>query len=124
MSKLSVTYIDAKGRRVTTERSYLTPDVLSRPNLTVAVGASVTQILFDTAEADAEPKAVGVEFCSGPKGQRFRARARKEIVVAYVPDFIPFCIGLKASLSAGAIHTPQVNELDSRLMNEPDHSRS
>ena len=84
MSKLSVTYIDAKGRRVTTERSYLTPDVLSRPNLTVAVGASVTQILFDTAETDAEPKAVGVEFCSGPKGQRFRARARKEIVVAYV----------------------------------------
>ncbi|KZV65546.1 GMC oxidoreductase [Peniophora sp. CONT] len=88
---LSVTYIDAKGRRVTTENSYLTPDVLGRPNLTVAVGASVTKILFDAAQGGQEPRAVGVEFCTSSDSPRFRVRARKEVV-----------------LSAGAIHTPQI----------------
>ena len=82
-----VTYIDANGRRVSTENSYLTPDVLARPNLTVAVGASVTRILLDTTEAGVEPRAVGVEFSSSPHGPRFRARARKEVILSYVPSF-------------------------------------
>lgn len=105
---LSVTYIDAKGRRVTTENSYLTPDVLARPNLTVAVGASVTKILFDAAQGGQEPRAFGVEFCSSPEGPRFRVRARKEVVLSYVPPFGHVVLMLTSNISAGAIHTPQV----------------
>jgi choline dehydrogenase len=46
---LIVTYIDKNGRRVTTESSYLTANVLRRPNLTVVVGARATRILIDSA---------------------------------------------------------------------------
>jgi choline dehydrogenase-like flavoprotein len=76
-----VTYIDSRGRRVTTESAYLTPAVLSRPNLTVAVNASVTRIIFDTTGSN--PRAVGVEFSSRDR-LRFRVRAKKEVILAYV----------------------------------------
>lgn len=97
-----VTYIDSKGRRVTTENSYLTPAVLARPNLTVAVGASVTRILFDTTQKGAEPRAIGVEFCSGPQSPRFIARARKEVVLSYVSCFHP----IHTVLNAGPVPVP------------------
>ncbi|THH13142.1 hypothetical protein EW146_g7045 [Bondarzewia mesenterica] len=84
-----MTYIDAKGRRVTTESAYLTPDVLARPNLTVAVKASVTKLLFDTSAG--QTRVTGVEFATIESGTRFRVKARKEVV-----------------LSAGAIHTPHI----------------
>ena len=77
-----MTYIDAKGRRVTTESAYLTPDVLSRPNLTVAVNASVTKLLFD--RTDGQTRVTGVEFANNEKGPRFRVKARKEVVLSYV----------------------------------------
>jgi choline dehydrogenase len=80
-----VTYIDPKGRRVSTETAYLTPDVLARPNLTVAIHAHVTRILFD--QHNGGPTANGVEFTNCDQGLRFRARAKKEVVLAYVPDF-------------------------------------
>jgi choline dehydrogenase len=72
------------GRRVTTESAYLTPPVLARPNLTVAVGARVTRILFDPAPAGAggQPRASGVEFAQGPAGPRYQARAAREVILS------------------------------------------
>ncbi|KAA1477203.1 GMC oxidoreductase [Dentipellis sp. KUC8613] len=83
-----VTYI-RDGKRVTTETAYLTEDVLSRPNLTIATHATVTKLLFETGNAG--PRAVGAEFASSASEPRYRARARKEII-----------------LSAGAVHTPHI----------------
>ncbi|EIN07763.1 alcohol oxidase [Punctularia strigosozonata HHB-11173 SS5] len=87
-----VTYTDSRGRRVTTESAYLTPQVLARPNLTVAIGARVTRVLFSRADEGKEgPRANGVEFTNKPHGPLFQARARKEVI-----------------LSAGAVHSPQI----------------
>ncbi|KAI0359706.1 GMC oxidoreductase [Trametes cingulata] len=83
-----VTYINSKGRRVTSESAYLTPDVLARPNLKIITRAHVTRILFDTSGST--PRAVGAEFTQ-PNGDKFEVKARKEVV-----------------LSAGAVHTPQI----------------
>ncbi|KAH9055222.1 GMC oxidoreductase [Lactarius vividus] len=77
-----VTYIDSRGSRVTTESAYLTPMVLSRPNLTVAVNASATRVIFDTTGLS--PRAVGVEFASFRDGPRFHVRAKNEVILAYV----------------------------------------
>ncbi|KAI9439766.1 GMC oxidoreductase [Lactarius indigo] len=77
-----VTYIDSRGSRVTTESAYLTPTVLSRPNLTVAVNASATRIIFDTTGPN--PRAVGVEFASSRDGPRFHVRTKNEVILAYV----------------------------------------
>ncbi|TFY63174.1 hypothetical protein EVG20_g6435 [Dentipellis fragilis] len=78
-----------KGKRVTTESAYLTTDALSRPNLTVTIKATVTRLIFD--ESGERPRAVGVEFSSGPGLPRTRVKAKKEIVLA-----------------AGAVHTPHI----------------
>jgi len=86
-----MTYIDSKGRRVTTENAYLTSEVLARPNLSVAIGATVTKLLFDKGEDSGEPRVSGVEFTARAGGQRYKVRAKKEVV-----------------LSAGAIHTPHI----------------
>lgn len=77
-----MTYIDSRGRRVSTDSAYLTPEVLSRPNLTVAVNASATRIVFDTSGSS--PRAVAVEFASSKDSPRFRVRAKKEVILAYV----------------------------------------
>jgi choline dehydrogenase len=77
-----VTYIDSRGRRVTTETGYLTPAVLSRPNLTVAVNVSATRVNFDTTGSS--PRAVGVEFASSRDRSRYRVHAKKEVILAYV----------------------------------------
>ncbi|KAJ7261714.1 hypothetical protein B0H12DRAFT_1013392 [Mycena haematopus] len=84
-----VTYVDSKGQRVSSETAYLTKGVLARPNLKVAIHAQITRIIFD--QVDGEMRALGVEFAKGPNGPRYRARARKEII-----------------LSAGAIHSPHI----------------
>ncbi|KAI0067248.1 alcohol oxidase [Artomyces pyxidatus] len=87
-----MTYIDSRGRRVSTESAYLTPDVLARPNLSIAVEATVTRILFAMPADGAGPRAVGVEFSSAnDRGDRFRVKAKREVV-----------------LSAGAVHSPQI----------------
>ncbi|KAF7362514.1 GMC oxidoreductase 9 [Mycena venus] len=86
-----VTYIDAKGRRVTTESAYLTRQVLSRSNLTVVAHASVTRLVFEKASSREGLRVSAVEV-SPDEGVSFTViRARKEVV-----------------LSAGAIHTPQI----------------
>ncbi|KAI0091167.1 alcohol oxidase [Irpex rosettiformis] len=88
LTKHIVTYIDKKGQRVTSERAYLTPDVLARTNLTVATGAYVNRVLFKSIGSSI--RATGVEY-RNKNGSIFVSRARKEVV-----------------LSAGAVHTPHV----------------
>ncbi|EJD52048.1 GMC oxidoreductase [Auricularia subglabra TFB-10046 SS5] len=84
-----LTYVDSKGERVSAETAYLNRHVLQRPNLKVAVGAHVTRVIFD--RNGSAPRAVGVEFSSGPDSPLYVACARKEVV-----------------LSAGSVHTPQI----------------
>ena len=71
--------IHPTGRRVSTESAYLTPDALARPNLKVALRAHVTKILFDTSGEI--PRANAVEFVNDA-GEKFRVRAKKEVVVS------------------------------------------
>ena len=80
MTSFPVTYIDSNGRRVTTETAYFTPDVLNRPNLTIATHSQVTKILFDTK--DGKTRAVGVEFTRSKTAPRFRVRAKKEVILS------------------------------------------
>ena len=84
---MSVTYIGPDRQRVTTETAYLTPDVLARPNLTVAVNACVTKVLFETR--DEKTRAVGVECVSGPGGPRYVVQARKGVVLSCVCQWDP-----------------------------------
>lgn len=81
-----VTYVSQNGERVTTEGAYLTSDVLARPNLKVAVHATVTKLILEKIHGGT--RAVGVEFATYENGPRYRARARKEVIVSYVP-FMP-----------------------------------
>lgn len=98
-----MTYVDEKYQRVSSEAAYLTPDVLLRKNLTVAINATVTRIIFD--KSNRETRAIGVEFAREKGGQRYRARARRDIV-----------------LSAGAVHTPHILMLSG--IGPSDHLRS
>jgi choline dehydrogenase len=86
-----MTYIDSKAERVTSETSYLTPDVLARPNLTVVTNAQVTKIVFNKNGEDTV--ATGVEFIENTvlPSKTFKVYCRKEVV-----------------LSAGAVHSPYI----------------
>ncbi|KAG7089330.1 hypothetical protein E1B28_011026 [Marasmius oreades] len=84
-----MTYVDQNYERVSSESAYLTPDVLARPNLKVAVNATATRILFENV--DGEIRAVGVEYASSALGTRYCSRARREVI-----------------LSAGAVHSPHI----------------
>ncbi|KAJ6512918.1 hypothetical protein C8R45DRAFT_920691 [Mycena sanguinolenta] len=79
----------SRGQRVSSETAYLTKDVLARPNLKVAIHAQITRIMFD--QVDGKTRAVGVEFSKGPNCPRYKARARRDIII-----------------SAGAIHSPHI----------------
>lgn len=74
-----MTYIDSKRQRVSAESAYLTKDVLARKNLNVVVGAQVTRVLFE--KVDGETRAMGAEFANIKNGPRYRALARKEVVI-------------------------------------------
>ena len=74
-----VSFIDPNGRRVTAENSYLTPDVLKRPNLRVITSATITKVVFD--RTGDQPRAAGVEFTSSRDAPRFKAIARKEVIL-------------------------------------------
>ncbi|KAF8161719.1 hypothetical protein K438DRAFT_305216 [Mycena galopus ATCC 62051] len=84
-----MTYVDPTGQRVTSESAYFTKDVLARPNLKVAINAQVTRVLLE--QVNGVTRAVGVEFANSPDGPRYRANARKEVVIC-----------------AGALHSPHI----------------
>lgn len=80
-----MTYIDHNRERVSSESAYLTPKVLARGNLKVAIHAHVTRILFD--KVNGEHRAVGVEYAQTDlnvkqKGALYRSRA-KEVILSY-----------------------------------------
>jgi choline dehydrogenase len=77
-----VTYVDKKFERVSSEAAYLTPDVTARPNLTVAIHATVTQIQFESQPGSGKPRAVGVEFAKTEDGPRYQAIAKKEVILS------------------------------------------
>ncbi|KAH9481749.1 Dehydrogenase str4 [Psilocybe cubensis] len=84
-----MTYVDNKRERSSAEGAYLTPEVLARPNLVVAINATVTRVLF---ERDVESTvASGVEFANSEDGPRFQARAKKQVII-----------------SAGAVQSPHL----------------
>lgn len=83
------TFIDQKGQRSSMATAFLTPQVLSRPNLHVACHARATRIFFDQI-TDKIPRAIGVEFQTSQGGERFQVHARQEVI-----------------LSGGAVNTPQ-----------------
>ena len=77
-----MTYVDKKFERVSSEAAYLTPDVWARSNLTVAIHATVTRILFEDQPSSVKPRAVGVEFSKTEDGPRYQARAKKEVILS------------------------------------------
>ncbi|KAG5635723.1 hypothetical protein H0H81_010301 [Sphagnurus paluster] len=88
-SELLVTYVDERRERVSSESGYLTKDVLARKNLTVAINAQVTRILFKTENG--EKRAIGVQFANSPTGTKYRAYAHSEVVIC-----------------GGAVQSPQI----------------
>ncbi|KAK7682585.1 hypothetical protein QCA50_014385 [Cerrena zonata] len=81
--------IDSAGRRSSSATAYLTPNVLSRPNLTVATNTNVEKILFSVNEDT--PRAIGVQVATSDKTPKYRIAATKEVI-----------------LSAGAISSPHL----------------
>ncbi|KAI0771272.1 GMC oxidoreductase [Trametes elegans] len=81
--------IDVRGQRSSTATAYLSDEVLSRPNLTVAINVMVERILF--SRASPKLRAVGVEIATSRTSPRYRVGASKEVI-----------------LSAGAVATPQI----------------
>ena len=79
-----MTYVDKKFERVSSEAAYLTPDVMARPNLIVAIHATVTQILFESQHNAGKLRAVGVEFAETENGPRYQAKAKKEVILSWV----------------------------------------
>ena len=77
-----MTYVDKEFKRVSSEAAYLTPDVMARPNLTVAIHATVTRILFENQPSSAKPRAIGVEFAQTENGPRYQVKAKKEVILS------------------------------------------
>lgn len=61
--------------------SYLTDDVLRRPNLTVAIQTVVSKVVFDLSRGD-KPHASGVLLMTRKNGPLFAAAARKEVIIS------------------------------------------
>ncbi len=59
--------------------AYLSPSVLKRPNLTVAVSTVVERVLFD--ESGSEPRTVGVEVSKSPVAPKYRIKANREVII-------------------------------------------
>lgn len=77
-----MTYIDKNGTRVTGESSYLTPEVLKRSNLKVAVFSTATRVIFDTQGGN--KRAIGLEFAhTNEKSIRslYRAKVKRELIL-------------------------------------------
>lgn len=84
-----MTYIDNMFQRVSSESAYLTSEVLMRKNVVVVTNTTVTRIIFE--EIEGEVHATGVEFAKDKNGKKYRAKAKRDIV-----------------LSAGSVHSPHI----------------
>jgi choline dehydrogenase-like flavoprotein len=59
--------------------AYLSPSVLKRPNLTVAVSTVVERVLFD--DSGSEPRAIGVEVSKSSVAPKYRIKANREVII-------------------------------------------
>lgn len=82
----------ANGTRQSSAIAYLWP-ALNRPNLDVLIHTQATR-LVQTGRTGSKPIFRSVEFATGPSAPRFRATARREVI-----------------LSAGSVGTPQLLQL-------------
>lgn len=60
--------------------AYLSPEVLKRPNLTVAITVTTERVLF-TQSPEGVPKAVGIQLSSHREGPRFAVAASREVII-------------------------------------------
>ena len=84
------TFIDPTGKRSSMATAFLSPAVMSRPNLYVACGAHVSRVLYDRLDSNLTPAAIGVEFLTKKGGERYEVHAKREVILA-----------------GGSINTPQ-----------------
>lgn len=77
------TFIDPKGQRSSMATAFLTPEVLKRPNLYVAVHAHATRVLYDRMDENKEPAAIGVEFMTKRgAAERYEVHAKREVILS------------------------------------------
>jgi choline dehydrogenase len=57
----------------------LSPSVLRRRNLTVAITTAVEKVIFD--ESGTEPRAIGVQVSKSPKSPKYRVKANREVIL-------------------------------------------
>lgn len=67
--------LDGKGQRHSVAQAYLSPSVLERPNLTVAIRTITEKILFE--ETLDGPRAIGVQLSKSASAQKYRVKAKK-----------------------------------------------
>ncbi|KAK2000864.1 alcohol oxidase [Colletotrichum falcatum] len=84
--------IDPRNQSRSSARTSHYDAIIGRPNLSIATGQRATRLLFGTNSTI--PKAVAVEFSTGPGSTAQRVMASKEIIVA-----------------AGALNTPKLLQL-------------
>ncbi|KAH9966190.1 GMC oxidoreductase [Lactifluus volemus] len=68
-----------KGKRQSVAVAYLSPSVLRRRNLTVAITTVVEKVIFD--ESGTEPRAIGVQVSKSPKSPKYRVKANREVIL-------------------------------------------
>ncbi|CAL1702481.1 unnamed protein product [Somion occarium] len=117
--------VDEHGNRVSTASAYLTPEVLSRSNLTVAVNTYVEKILF--SEEKGSPRAVGVQVASSASGPKYRVAATREVILAAGVVSSPHLlfvsgVGAKEELSAASV--PVVKDVPAVGKHLADHISS
>ncbi|KAI0268887.1 GMC oxidoreductase [Gloeopeniophorella convolvens] len=71
--------VDGKGSRHSVAIAYLSPTVLQRTNLTVAVHTTTEKILFE--DSPEGPRAVGVQVATSASSQKYRVKAKREVIV-------------------------------------------
>ncbi|KAL1948179.1 hypothetical protein VTO73DRAFT_12254 [Trametes versicolor] len=81
--------INSRGQRDSTATAYLTNEVVSRPNLTIATNIMVEKVVFD--KSGPIIRATGVVVSVGPTSPRYHVAASREII-----------------LCAGVVGTPQM----------------
>ena len=57
----------------------MSPSVLRRRNLTVAITTVVEKVIFD--ESGSEPRAIGVQVSKSPKSSKYRLKANREVIL-------------------------------------------
>ena len=117
------TFIDSKGQRSSLATTYLSSEVLQRPNLYVACHARVTRLLFDILSAK-EPTAIGVELQSSRGADIFQVHARREVILCGGTVNTPQTLilsGIGPSDELKKHHIPVIQENEAVGKNLKDH---